>query len=63
MQKWEYRYAWIDENSVLFIDGQFVNSKPNLSDFLDELGNDGWELCNAVGNDKVFTLIFKRPKQ
>ncbi len=35
----------------------------SLSDFLIEMGNDGWEIaCNITHDEYYYTLIFKRPK-
>jgi hypothetical protein len=47
MQKWEYK-----------IIGAYNGEK-----MLNELGEDGWEMCGSASTSELHTLYFKRPKQ
>ena len=64
-QKWQYFAADIsmqpDERHPA---GVWKASGGNpLSDYLVEMGNDGWEIASSISHDEnYYTLIFKRPK-
>ena len=50
IQKLEYRHiSW----NATGLEGQTLN----------DLGDQGWDLCGTIRSDNYTTLIFKRPKQ
>lgn len=49
--KWEY-----------MSDDFLITSRHNLIDYLDNLGNLGWELTTSFQKGVYITFIFKRPK-
>jgi len=51
MQKWEYKV-----DVFLHRRGEY------LSDFLNKLGEQGWELCSASDKGELTLTVFKRPK-
>ena len=67
--KWEYLFITVTSNGKVYrprtLNFKDIkdNKKPDLADFSNELGNQGWELVGSGGysmsND---LLIFKRPK-
>ncbi len=70
MQRWEYlelvylgnEAAWLDSNGEFGRVGR-VRQTHMLTDKMNELGTDGWELVGVVGIDEAYyRLIFKRPK-
>ena len=68
MQKWEYRTVTMDRDAR-----QIVVSQPtpgtekagtpgDLPSVLNQLGEDGWELCGVVSQgERGSLMIFKRP--
>jgi hypothetical protein len=76
MQKWEYldlTAQFYSRNGVhCFINGQNVPNPqtiPNLYQYINQLGEDGWELVNSYGErasslttSRYQTWVFKRPK-
>lgn len=73
MQKWEYLsieaspYPFGDKLISLYANGQDLREwkDRSLHEFLNALGEDGWELV-SMRNDPKFDsnfLIFKRPKK
>lgn len=58
MQKWEYFLAWVDISAGSSLD------QTNVADYLNRLGNDGWELVGTVQDEigRYAKLIFKRPR-
>ncbi len=69
MQRWEYMVwdaATLTPSSakILRINGKRVETGASFYDGLEQAGEDGWELVNAVraGEARHFTFLFKRPK-
>ena len=77
MQKWEYKFIdcfYHDEEWYpAYENGQDVKNwkhGPNIADYSNQLGEQGWELVNlatsAAGthaeHSEWFRLVFKRPK-
>jgi hypothetical protein len=64
MQRWEYlEVITANDNRILFIDGKETKwtSRPTLTLYLDELGEEGWELVGIMEKERTF--YFKRPLQ
>lgn len=66
MQKWEYLTLDFYEMRARQVNGhEFPNwKKISLFDYLNTLGNDGWEMVGTLtSNNYTFGLLFfKRPK-
>ena len=73
MQKWEYLFVHYErsgEGMILekphLVNGQPLTDKtkiPNLYDFSNYLGDQGWEMVAAPNpGERYGRLIFKRPK-
>jgi hypothetical protein len=66
MQKWEYLLIYVDitkwyRNGIQignFNHRWFIDKQP-LADYLNKLGDEGWELVNAISQTE---FVFKRPK-
>ena len=75
MQKWEYAFVTCEYHNNGWRP-QYVNCQeirdwkrgPDISDFSNQLGADGWELVNLMtghnefGNTSAYRLVFKRSK-
>lgn len=69
MQRWEYctvEYA-SSQGEILKLrkNGEYLEKlygTPWL-EFLDQLGEEGWELIATAGSNVFWTLYFKRPKR
>lgn len=65
MTKWEYQVIRINRGTmdkktlVNLVNGQEPESYPNALEFIQKLGEDGWELAALPSNVEY---IFKRPK-
>lgn len=75
MQKWEYMRIWTfiavvgTSMTVRSVDDKLTNPKligghePLLTSWLEEAGNDGWEIAGTISNSSGNGVIFlKRPK-
>jgi hypothetical protein len=77
MQQYEYSIAAAQLNFVTFVDGQWqgtlppnaagaLQSCPRVWDFLNEMGQEGWDLVSVVANpveeqaEPLTTLYLKR---
>jgi hypothetical protein len=74
MTKWEYMYVEAIASTVSIVNGKqigtgFLNlgGRPNISDFLREVGKEGWEAVGmSVTNNSAIApmcLLLKRPVQ
>jgi hypothetical protein len=65
MPKWEYMTAQIHDNRLGAVNEQQVkdSTKPFASDYLNQLGEQGWELVATSSSNYVhtYTVILKRP--
>lgn len=68
MQKWDYMVVRTYSGVVMMVDekevGALVNGQPHgemLYEFLDGLGQDGWEVVGMAGVREGLELILKRP--
>ena len=75
MKNWEYLYALAENNEVVEVNNAMIGTalrgfvttytgRPTLTDFLNESGQEGWELVGMSPMGEVGTtlrLIFKRP--
>ena len=65
MQQWEYIYIEHSNNAMHFINGQRIHEPyPNLADYLNQIGRDGWELVGVGTTASTYgdRLFFKRLK-
>ena len=60
MQKWEYLIVDTNQSMLAICDELKIRYTPNLTDVLDKLGVNGWELVTNTGSSGL-KLIFKRP--
>lgn len=51
MKKWEYKMK------------AFNCDLCSLLDYLDRIGDEGWELCGKIDIMNAYTLVFKREKK
>jgi len=75
MKNWEYLYALAVNNEVVEVNGAVIGTalrgfvttyagRPTLTDFLNQSGQEGWELVGTSPMGEVgdtLRLIFKRP--
>ena len=75
MKNWEYLYALAENNEVVEVNGAMIGTalrgfvttytgRPTLTNFLNQSGQEGWELVGMSPMGEVGTtlrLIFKRP--
>jgi hypothetical protein len=75
MKIWEYLYALAENNEVIEVNGAMIGTalrgfvttytgRPTLTDFLNQSGQEGWELVGMSPMGEMGTtlrLIFKRP--
>jgi hypothetical protein len=75
MKNWEYLYALAENNEVIEVNGAMIGTalrgfvttytgRPTLTDFLNQSGQEGWELVGMSPMGEMGTtlrLIFKRP--
>ena len=75
MKNWEYLYALAEKNEVVEVNNAMIGTalrgfvttytgRPTLTDFLNQSGQEGWELVGMSPMGEVGTtlrLIFKRP--
>jgi hypothetical protein len=75
MKNWEYLYALAENNEVIEVNGAMTGTalrgfvttyagRPTLTDFLNQSGQEGWELVGMSPMGEVgdtLRLIFKRP--
>ncbi|MEY2819804.1 MAG: DUF4177 domain-containing protein [Chloroflexota bacterium] len=75
MKNWEYLYALAENNEVVEVNNAMIGTalrgfvttytgRPTLTDFLNQSGQEGWELVGMSPMGEVGTtlrLIFKRP--
>ncbi len=68
MQKWEYRTFLMDPGARQMVPNQptpgteKAGAPGDLPSVLNQLGEDGWELCGVVGQgERGSLMIFKRP--
>ncbi len=75
MKNWEYLYALTENNEVVEVNNAMIGTalrgfvttytgRPTLTDFLNQSGQEGWELVGMSPMGEVGTtlrLIFKRP--
>lgn len=68
MQKWEYLYIRSFGGVVILVDGQetaqIVDKQPMgqmLYEYLDERGEEGWEVVGMAGVRDGIELVLKRP--
>ncbi len=70
MQKWEYMTFGVYGEKVLAVNGESIDKnvsffgKPNgepLTEFLNKMGQEGWELSGSLGVEEDWMGILKRP--
>ena len=75
MKTWEYLHALADNHEVVEVNGAMIGTalrgfvttytgRPSLTDFLNQSGQEGWELVGMSPVGEVggaLRLIFKRP--
>jgi len=57
MEKWEYKVVAHKETPAL---KNFGNKFSKLEDFLNDMGNQGWDLVTSGAVGSNYTFIFKR---
>lgn len=69
MQKWEYTVVRVFGGVVMLEDGQdvgkMVNNQPvgeMFYEYLDRVGEQGWELISVAGVREGLEAVLKRPK-
>ena len=75
MKNWEYLNALVENNEVFEVNGAMIGTalrgfvttytgRPSLTDFLNQSGQEGWELVGMSPTGEsgsTLRLIFKRP--
>ena len=77
MQKWEYLqvaaahdasrnrepYVWAENGTTIGTrDNYWILDNQPLIGYLNQLGEQGWEMVSVSGNDERGVIFFKRPK-
>lgn len=65
MQIWEYQTIVVGYSSSNLPIVQYNNAERELSDHIQELGGQGWELAGVsppMNENREFMMFFKRPK-
>ncbi len=72
MQKWEYLYLEAHLQSAARpqatkANGQLLEDRPNLWEYINKLGDEGWELVNVYNYAEPSRhkdyFVFKRPRE
>ena len=61
MQKWEYLYVRGHNEKIDWINGTAAGGRIEIWNFLNEMGQEGWELISTWIESSWKYLILKRP--
>jgi len=63
--KWEYRTVWVDKLWTVLSDigcaGHAAPQSEGFVEYLNRIGQDGWELVTILPGDKGHRAFLKRP--
>ena len=71
MDKWEYMSIEVEKNKVVRVNGrpysgdffdQLIGSKPEVWEFLNKLGGEGWEVFEVRKEGEIREFLAKRQK-